>query len=148
MNKERDVTHKDGMSSRTAMLWVAVILLVVMVVVPIYFYFDPAHSYLAPKCPFRMLTGLDCPSCGNQRALHSLLNGDVWLSIRYNPFFWIAGPYFILIIYSTLFRSNHAKRLYNFLSSYQVIWTFVALYFIWWIVRNLPFWHNLVDLPY
>lgn len=54
----------------------------------------------------------------------------------------------MLIIYSTLFRSNHAKRLYNFLSSYQVIWTFVALYFIWWIVRNLPFWHNLVDLPH
>lgn len=77
MNKERDVTHEDGMSSRTAMLWVAVILLVVMVAVPLYFYFDPAHSYLAPKCIFRMLTGLDCPSCGNQRALHSLLNGDV-----------------------------------------------------------------------
>ncbi len=133
--------------SRRTLVWVVLAIVVVTIAIPLYFYFDPAHSYLAPKCLFHFLTGLDCPSCGNQRALHALLNGEVWLSFRYNPFMWLCAPYFLLVIISALIKTPRMQRLFGLLSSNKVIITFLVFYCLWWVVRNLPFWHNLVDLP-
>lgn len=145
VNRERDVTNADNRSPRKAIVCMAILFVIVTIVLPLYFYFDPTHSHLAPKCIFHTLTGLDCPSCGNQRALHNLLNGEVWLAFRYNPFMWISAPYLLLLIYSSMFK--HAQRLYQYLTSTKVLLAYVALYVIWWVVRNLPFWHNIVDLP-
>ncbi len=39
------------------------------------------YSGAMPRCPFKWVTELDCPGCGSQRALHSLLHGhpmDAW----------------------------------------------------------------------
>lgn len=147
MSESSDQTTGVRDQKRTIM-WVVVAILAIAALLPLYFYFDPAHSYLAPKCMFRLLTGLDCPSCGGQRALHSLLNGDVWLSIRYNPFLWLVVPYVVFVVVSSLFKHPAATRLYDSLTSRGVLLTYVAIYMIWWVVRNLPFWHSLVDLPH
>jgi hypothetical protein len=133
--------------SRRVVVWVVIAVFVAMIILPLYFYFDPTHSLLAPKCTFHMLTGLDCPACGGQRALHSLLNGEVWLSFRYNPFLWLCVPYVVLLFYAILFRGVCARRLYDRLTSTAAIVTFLVLYLLWWVVRNLPAWHALVDLP-
>jgi len=45
---------------------------------------DPTTSTIMPPCPFRTLTGLDCPGCGMTRGLHSLLNGEVVRAIDHN----------------------------------------------------------------
>lgn len=132
---------------RRRVVLVVIVVFAAMILVPLYFYFDPAHAHLAPKCMFHTLTGLDCPSCGGQRALHSLLNGEVWLSVRYNPFLWLCAPYILLLLYTSIFRGERTERLYNWLTSKRVVWSFLALYIVWWVVRNLPAWHALVDLP-
>ena len=49
------------------------------------------------KCPLHLLTGLDCPVCGLQRAIHALLHGDIELSLKYNAFFVISLPYLIAL---------------------------------------------------
>jgi hypothetical protein len=36
-------------------------------------------------CPFKLLTGYDCPGCGMQRALIELLKGDIVSSIINYP---------------------------------------------------------------
>lgn len=36
-------------------------------------------------CPFRMLTGWDCPFCGGTRLGSALLHGDVTAAFAYNP---------------------------------------------------------------
>lgn len=133
--------------SRKMVVWVLLIFVVVTIAVPLYFYFDPTHAHLAPKCLFRLVTGLDCPSCGNQRALHALLNGEVWLSFRYNPFMWLCSPYFLLVILSALIGTPRMQHLFGVLTSNKVLITFLVLYCLWWVLRNLTFWHNLVDLP-
>lgn len=37
-----------------------------------------------PVCPFKALTGLDCPACGGLRMVYSLLHGDVLAALHYN----------------------------------------------------------------
>lgn len=42
------------------------------------------QKYLIP-CPFKKLTGFDCPGCGFQRSVLALLNGDMSSSIHLYP---------------------------------------------------------------
>ncbi|MDE7397749.1 MAG: DUF2752 domain-containing protein, partial [Muribaculum sp.] len=51
---------------------VATVTITVIVVTVIYAVFDPTLPWF-PKCLFRQLTGLECPGCGSQRAIHALL---------------------------------------------------------------------------
>lgn len=37
-----------------------------------------------PLCPFKAMTGLDCPGCGTTRAAHQLLNGNVMAALDLN----------------------------------------------------------------
>ncbi len=44
---------------------------------------DPSTAPF-PACPWRALTGIDCPGCGATRALHALLRGDVATAVDHN----------------------------------------------------------------
>jgi hypothetical protein len=50
----------------------------------LYGFVNPSTYSFFPQCPFHVLTGLDCPGCGSQRALHSLLNGNLKEAADYN----------------------------------------------------------------
>ena len=41
-------------------------------------------SHHMPPCFFCRITNLYCPGCGNSRSVRALLNGQLWLSLRYN----------------------------------------------------------------
>lgn len=41
------------------------------------------HHLIA--CPFKKITGIDCPGCGLQRSLVALLKGDLAASIKFYP---------------------------------------------------------------
>lgn len=46
---------------------------------------------LLPKCPFKALTGLDCPGCGITRMVHALLHGDVVAAWHFNAVLLVLG---------------------------------------------------------
>lgn len=104
----------------------------------IYLRFDPTHSLWAPKCPFRLLTGWDCPSCGSQRALHALLQGDLLLALRYNLFLVISVPYFLLVAYTSFSHDRFARWLRPWVQHSRVVGLFLLLTLLWWLLRNLP----------
>lgn len=43
-------------------------------------------------CPFHAITGLRCPGCGSQRALHALLHGDLSTTFKMNALWILAIP--------------------------------------------------------
>jgi hypothetical protein len=47
---------------------------------------------LYPGCPFKMLTGLNCPACGGLRMTHDLLHGDLAAAAADNIFLLVGLP--------------------------------------------------------
>jgi len=100
--------------------------------------FDPNHSVLMPKCAFKVLTGWSCPGCGLQRGVHALLHGDFLQALSYNYFFILSIPYAIgLCLERWLLPQQIAWKWRRILEHQVVVMTYVALFFIWWIVRNI-----------
>lgn len=54
--------------------------------------FDPARHVFFPRCPLHAMTGLHCPGCGSQRALHHLLRGEPLSALRHNALFVLGAP--------------------------------------------------------
>lgn len=112
--------------------------LVFLIAIYVYSHIHPSSSPLFPKCPFLMLTGMKCPGCGSQRALHALLHADIKTAFSYNPLLLLSIPYVILLVgvriyqlfnpYSTLILKVQ-KNLY--------IWMFFAIAMIFFVARNI-----------
>lgn len=117
--------------------------ILVAVIVYMYYQYDPSYSSLAPKCIVRQLTGYDCPSCGIQRAIHSLLHLDVERAFWLNPFIFVVAPYIVLLILTTLCKGEVFCRMRRYVQRRVVVYSYIALYFIWWVVRNTDWWHSL-----
>lgn len=118
---------------------VAVIAAVMLGVMALFYLLDPEQSQLMPKCAFKLLTGLDCPSCGSQRALHALLHGRVADALSFNPFLVLSIPYLIAVMWGyakTIPGSDVVRRIAHHPIA---MLTYVALFCIWWIARNLLF---------
>lgn len=115
--------------------------ILVLGVVLIYFYIDPSSSYLMPKCPFKMLTGLDCPSCGSQRAFHAVLHGQFEAAFLLNPYIFLVFPYLLLLLYTYLSDSTLAQRISPVIQHRMMLYGYILLYLAWWILRNTPLWN-------
>ena len=52
---------------------------------------DPSHAAF-PGCPFRALTGFDCPGCGATRGVHQLLRGHPLTALDHNVALAVVVP--------------------------------------------------------
>ena len=103
----------------------------------IYFFFDPGQHFF-PKCPFFWLTGLKCPGCGAQRAVHHLLHGNLSDALHANILFVAAWPYvlFGLLLEYTAWGKAQIKlrrRWYGYHATLVALATVV----LFGIARNL-----------
>lgn len=110
--------------------------LIVVGVVSIYFFADPARSVWMPKCAFKALTGFDCPGCGSQRMLHALLHLDLAAAWKANPFILCAAPVLALMIFSASTRRRF-PRLYAAVNSLPSIISITLALILWTVLRNL-----------
>lgn len=104
----------------------------------VYFWFDPSRVSFFPPCPFRLLTGLECPGCGSQRCFHQLMHGNVRQAYHHNPLMVISLPYVVtgLLLEYTPLREKQAdfhQRFYGKTAS-LIVFGIVVLY---WIGRNI-----------
>lgn len=86
-------------------------------------------------CPINEITNLRCPSCGNTRALLSLMHGDIGKTIKHNLLFI---PELITLTflcfyapYICIYDKEIPKAVYIFFVSAAVC------FIIWGIIRNI-----------
>lgn len=101
----------------------------------LYFFADPS-SGLYPRCAFKMLTGLSCPGCGSQRAVHAMFQGDFRAAFSFNALFMIEIPLLALLAFSRL-SGDRFPRMRRVLSDRFFILLILATIIIWTIVRNI-----------
>lgn len=76
-------------------------------------------------CPFHWLTGLDCPFCGAQRMVLSLLHGHVAEAFWLNPGLFIGAP---LVGLWWLWKREITPR---------AAFVMLCITFAWGILRNI-----------
>jgi hypothetical protein len=111
---------------------------VVAAVAAVFFFVDPTHSVWAPKCPLYALTGVECPACGTQRALHCLVHLDLRGAMGYNPFMILSMPYALsLAATAWVIPRERCTRLRRFCFHPTTVRVYVALMLVWMVVRNV-----------
>lgn len=104
----------------------------------VYYIFDPTAYVAFPKCRFFMLTGLKCPACGLQRAVHALLSGNIVEAFSYNLFLMLSLPYAVALTVGEYYNfGGRLDGLKKFTQSHAVVYTYIVLFFIWWVLRNI-----------
>lgn len=110
---------------------------VVVFLLCIYGRFDPEDPEIGkyfPKCLLNTLTGLQCPSCGVQRAAHSLMHGDIYGALSQNWFLLFSLGYLFSLAITRYFPFQSPLR--QFLWGKRGCFLYIALYFAWFIIRN------------
>jgi len=118
---------------------VCLVLPLFVLLIIIYSNLDPEKTSLFPRCPFKVLTGYECPGCGSQRAVHNLLNLRIGSAIQANALLVFSIPYVLLLIFAEFFKSKSIffYRLYKILFSTRAIWAVFLIIVFWWFARNL-----------
>lgn len=132
MFRVREVKNhiKTGMSAAGMLLLVVALFL--------FYAFDPATDPFFPLCPFRAVTGLECPGCGSQRAIHSLLHLQVGDALAYNALMVVALPYILLGIWlERLGGGRRYPRLQRFFFGRGSAAAVLLLVLLFWIERNI-----------
>ena len=84
-----------------------------------------------PPCPFKLLTGWNCPACGGLRMTHDLLHGDLAAAVVDNVFLLVGLPILAAwVIWRLTQRQPGLGR------PAVVVIAVTAL--AWTVVRNLP----------
>jgi len=102
------------------------------------FWFDPARHAFYPQCPFKRMTGWDCPGCGGLRASHALLHGHLSDAFALNPLIFVIAPLltFFCIVFWWERRSSH--RLLPRWLRVNWPWLLLAVVTLFGAARNLP----------
>ncbi len=84
-----------------------------------------------PVCPFRLLTGWNCPGCGTLRMIHDVLHGDLAAAVNDNVLLLVGLP--VLVGWILLRR-----RRGNSLLTIPAAVTIATVALAWTVVRNMP----------
>lgn len=116
------------------MLFVLTILFIGGVVL---YLLNPSSYWFMPKCPFKLISGLNCPGCGIQRAIHAMLHGKFTEAITYNYYLVYSGPYATSFVFVWLMPKNKFReRIKKVIENRYVVNFYVISFVIWLFVRN------------
>lgn len=93
---------------------------------------DPHRpGFLFPGCPFKMLTGWNCPLCGGLRMTHDVLHGDLAAAVTDNVYALVGIP--LLLLWLAV-RWRRGQPLYPAAATAVILTTMT----LWTVIRNVP----------
>jgi Protein of unknown function (DUF2752) len=97
---------------------------------------NPADQSLFPSCPFRTLTGLQCPGCGTLRGLHQLIHGHPLATFKLNPLLMVTLPFLLYLLFLSTRAAITGRPPAKFFIPSNLIWVFLGVVLFFWIFRN------------
>ena len=126
------------MSNRIDKIMPYTLPVILLVMGGFYYLVNPIMRHFPLQCFWRLLTGTQCPACGFQRAMHALFHGQFAEALSCNYFFVISLPFALIVILAEWYNYHHKLDfLGTFVHSRYTLKAYVALYFLWWIMRNV-----------
>ena len=111
--------------------------ILVLLLVSLYYFFNPTVSNFFPKCPFYIMTGLFCPGCGSQRAIHDMMHLNIFEAINHNALMFFTFTFGIgLYLYS---KKKFSDLIYHPKSPLIIF----GIIFLFGVLRNLDRFHFL-----
>lgn len=103
----------------------------------LYFFWNPSDTNLFPKCPVYSVTGIYCPGCGSQRAVHQIINGNIIEGIRHN--YLIALLLVVMLYEAFVYIMNNLlnKGIANYLHKSKVTLGVLMIVILFWVLRNI-----------
>lgn len=93
---------------------------------------DPHRpGFVFPPCPFKLLTGWNCPACGGLRMTHDLLHGNLAAAIVDNVFLLVGLPALLAWV---VVRWRTGRPIMTM----PAIAVIAVLAIAWTVVRNMP----------
>jgi Protein of unknown function (DUF2752) len=102
------------------------------------YWFEPGKTGIFPVCPFRALTGFNCPGCGTTRALHQLLHGHVVAAIELNPLTILLLPVLVYALVSFTKSAIIGRPMPDISIQPRYVWLSLIVVFGFWVFRNTP----------
>jgi len=90
----------------------------------------------AVPCPFRAVTGLLCPGCGNTGAALALLRGDIVTAFRYNALCFLEFAYIAWVLLSAVISFVRNGRFQYRTPCVAVDVVVLLVILLWGIARN------------
>ena len=99
---------------------------------------NPTQYWFMPQCPFKQITGLSCPGCGIQRAIHALMHGEIKDAIHYNLFLLYSGPYAASFLLVWLMPENVFRyKIKDIIENKHVVNFYILSFLLWLVIRNI-----------
>ena len=109
----------------------------VIIFLSLYFLFNPSTSNFFPKCPFHTITGLYCPGCGSQRAIHDMMHLNIFEAINHNALMFFTFTFGIgLYMYS---KKKFSGLIHHPKSPFIIF----GVIFLFGVLRNIDIFHFL-----
>ena len=113
----------------------SIVLIAIILGIVVYYTLDPSEVFF-PRCPFYSLTGLKCPGCGTQRAIHQLLHHNLAGAVRYNALMVFSIPLLVFFVVADVCKTKWPK-LYLLARNPILSWSILAIVLLWWILWNI-----------
>lgn len=99
---------------------------------------DPSERTVFFPCPFRLVTGLDCPLCGGLRMTHEFLHGHLAAAADHNLLALVALPVIVAVWGAWVLRRWRGTSQAGGIPPRWVPLSMGLVLIAWTILRNLP----------
>lgn len=113
------------------------IVIVLLGALSLYFFINPSEHDFFPKCPFYSFTGIYCAGCGSQRAIHQIINGNIFTGVRHNYLlvlvFGVLSYKAIIYLLNKINKKTFSDIFHKPIAT-KIILVLVLLF---WLLRNI-----------